>query len=226
MDSNQDLLAVDIIHEIFQFKPINLTWQMKHCINLGLRFEKSSYPLYDLTAPNIIGNPKDLKKIISDSNCFYRAISYTITGTETNHIKIRSAIVNHIHQLGTHLHFLLQHGQTCFSYVLQNQINIPGSWATEVEMFVTSDLLRTNIFTYVNTGNNSYKWNKFDANYLNPNIRTDETGIYLNHTNGNHYDIVLSSSTVHKTLVCGFFDEKREQRQPKNQESEKFGERK
>ncbi|XP_052075796.1 uncharacterized protein LOC127713867 [Mytilus californianus] len=226
MDSNQDLVAVDIIHEIFQFKPINLTWQMKHCTNLGLRFEKSSYPLYDLTAPNIIGNPKDLKKIIGDGNCFYRAISYAITGTETNHIKIRSVIVNHIHQLGTNLHSLLQHGQTCFSYVLQNQINIPGSWATEVEIFVASDLLRTNIFTYVNTGNNSYKWNKFDANYLNPNIRTDEIGIYLNHTNGNHYDIVLSTSTVHKTLACGFFAEKREHRQPKNQESEKFGEKK
>ncbi|CAG2249461.1 unnamed protein product [Mytilus edulis] len=199
---------------------------MKLCTNLGLRFEKSSYPLYDLTTPNIIGNPKDLQKIIGDGNCFYRAISYAITGTETNHIKIRSAIVNHIHQLGTNLHSLLQHGQTCFSYVLQNQINIPGSWATEVEIFVASNLLRTHIFTYVNTGNNSYKWTKFDANYLNPNIITDETGIYLNHTNGNHYDIVLSTSTVHKTLPCGHFDEKREQRQPKKQESEKFGEKK
>ncbi|CAG2191603.1 unnamed protein product [Mytilus edulis] len=224
--TDQDLVALDVIHEIFQFKPINLTWQMKHCTNLGLRFEKSSYPLYDLTAPNIIGNPKDLQKIIGDGNCFYRAISYAITGTETNHIKIRSAIVNHIHHLGTNLHSLLQHGQTCFSYVLQNQINIPGSWATEVEIFVASNLLRTHIFTYVNTGNNSYKWTKFDANYLNPNIITDETGIYLNHTNGNHYDIVLSTSTVHKTLPCGHFDEKREQRQPKKQESEKFGEKK
>lgn len=107
MDSHQDLVAVDTINKIFQFEPINLTmltWQMKHCTRLGLMFEKLLYLLYDLTAQNIIGILKIKKKIQGDRNSFYRAISYAIADTETNHIEIRSAIVNHIHQVGTNLH--------------------------------------------------------------------------------------------------------------------------
>lgn len=36
-----------------------------------------------------------LKSIAGDGNCFFRSLSHVVSGTETNHRKIRLAVVKH-----------------------------------------------------------------------------------------------------------------------------------
>lgn len=71
------------------FNPVGKTWQQQQCRNLNLKliqpFENSRQ-IKALTAPS------DTKQIIGDGNCFYRALSYWITGIEDNHFSIRQQI--------------------------------------------------------------------------------------------------------------------------------------
>lgn len=71
------------------FNPVGKTWQQQQCRNLNLKLVQpfeNSRQIKALTAPS------DTKQIIGDGNCFYRTLSYWITGIEDNHFPIRQQI--------------------------------------------------------------------------------------------------------------------------------------
>ena len=47
---------------------------------------------------NCIGVPSHIKIVEDDGNCFFRAVSYVISGTESNHTILRNATVEHLLQ--------------------------------------------------------------------------------------------------------------------------------
>jgi hypothetical protein len=54
--------------------------------------------------------PRRIHRIKGDGNCFFRAISYIISGSEENHIKIRESIINHMHIKSSELEAYLNTG--------------------------------------------------------------------------------------------------------------------
>ena len=63
-------------------------------------------------------------------------------------------------------------------------------WATDVEIFSACSLLQTDIFVYTKVGQGC-KWQKFSKSMLNESTPINDRAIYLNHTGGVHYDVVL-----------------------------------
>jgi hypothetical protein len=64
----------------------------------------------------VIGIPKDKKTIRGDGNCFFRSISFALTGNEDHHLEVRKCVVEHILFLGDKIKSFLQANHTAKSY--------------------------------------------------------------------------------------------------------------
>ena len=75
---------------VMTFSPLTLEFQKIICNQLGL--VKSHLNSCVLSAEcAVIGKPNDVKQIKGDGNCFFRAISYALSGSENSHMKLRIA---------------------------------------------------------------------------------------------------------------------------------------
>lgn len=132
-----------------------------------------------------LGRPSLTKDITGDGNCFFRAGSYCLTCTESHHYAVRSAICNHI----------LEHEDKFQTFLRSNELSVKshvsimekeGNWATELEILGLAHMLDVNIYTFSNG-----TWLKFSGQNISASIRPNRNGLYLNHMNENHYDVVL-----------------------------------
>ena len=86
---------------------------------------------------------------------------------------------------------LLPHLSSSLSDYLNNsQVASESVWATAVEIFSACSLLQTDIYVYTKVGQGC-KWQKFSKCMLNESPPINDRAIYLNHTGGVHYDVVL-----------------------------------
>jgi len=83
------------------------------------------------------------------------------------------------------------------SNIRYSKMTKSGLWATEIELFATEHLLKTDVYIYGQSGK-TFFWLKFSAKFIDPTVVSSDEAIYLNHTNGNHYDIEKSTSTVNR----------------------------
>lgn len=67
------------------------------------------------------------------------------------------------------------------------KISNVGTWATEFEIIAMSHMLQINIFTYYD-----YAWNRYSGSLVDSHFSPIEGGIYLNHVDGNHNNVVES----------------------------------
>ncbi|XP_038050108.1 uncharacterized protein LOC119723495 [Patiria miniata] len=82
-----------------------------------------------------MGKPDLVKKIKGDGNCFFRAISFAVSGTEENHVQLRMATVNHLLKNGDKFNGFLRQGfVNVEEYVIRQRMFDSGVWSTEVEI--------------------------------------------------------------------------------------------
>jgi len=92
----------------FQYYPVDENWQLQTCERLRLRFTQgfvcqTGSPDTILTCPDL----RTLKQINGDGNCLFRAISYTIAGSEEQHFALRNALISYMLSIP---HLLIGHG--------------------------------------------------------------------------------------------------------------------
>ena len=134
------------------------------------------------------GRPIEIRKVQGDGNCFFRALSVVLTGTELNHPSLRKALHQH----------MCSHPNITYTSrsQLQRRINIirrNGTWATDVEIYYMAHLLQTDIHVFKKQYLND--WHTFYGNGKLPNdtqMATTES-IQLVNTNSNHYDVVQTT---------------------------------
>ena len=66
-------------------------------------------------------------------------------------------------------------------------------WGSDIEIFAASSLLSTDIYVYSNVGSN-FTWNKFSKSMLDGSPPQNTCSIYIQHTSGVHYVVVLDVS--------------------------------
>lgn len=71
------------------FNPVTKPWQLKQAKLLNFKVAKFFSFKY---RGKSLGEPIKFKTILGDGNCFYRALSYWIAGTEDYHLQIRNSI--------------------------------------------------------------------------------------------------------------------------------------
>ena len=126
---------------------------MCQLVNLQLMFEHKLVVRKDK-----LRQPCKLFSITADGNCFFRALSYIITGRQTYHSVLRQKVICHMQEIEN---LLQPHLPSSLSdYLNRSQMARSTVWSTDVEILAASSLLETDIYVYTKVGN-IFKWHKF-----------------------------------------------------------------
>lgn len=134
-----------------------------------------------------LGIPRRVYKTQGDGNCYFRAISYILTGSETNHTLLREKVVHHMNSaLSEQLRGYLN--QDVIGYVENSRIGNDGVWATDAEVMATANLLGCDIVIHTKV-NDSIDWLTYPASFDLQS--TTEYALYLENKH-EHFDVVIS----------------------------------
>ena len=128
--------------------------------------------------------PIRTESVLPDGNCFFRAISYWITGTCDQHAAVRALVVAHMRS-NWREHGRRIVGCDLLEYIRQSKMENKAVWATENEIFACADLLQTTIFVYSDVGSEN-RWVPH-----NPSSGKSSKCIYLSNIN-HHFEPVTS----------------------------------
>ena len=96
--------------------------------------------------------PEQTHPIGGDGNCMFRSVSYVMTGSQEQHLKVLAKTLEHMETIAP---LVLGHikgrssAMSKFSsvkeYVQYTKMDKQGAWGTEIELLVLSHLLKTSI---------------------------------------------------------------------------------
>jgi hypothetical protein len=144
-----------------------------------------------------MGTPSDIYRTIPDGNCFFRAISYCISGTQNNHYKVREQIVNELRTNEALFMPIIEerYGNQIEQYIQEEGMDKPGvGWGTHTEIIAASKLFNINIHVFMPHVDRPI-WQTFCPDLIVQNNNGTVGDIYLNNTNGNHFDVVLETKS-------------------------------
>uniref|UniRef100_A0A9J8ADG0 ATP-dependent DNA helicase n=1 Tax=Cyprinus carpio carpio TaxID=630221 RepID=A0A9J8ADG0_CYPCA len=181
-DANSDVVCLgNETNRIFNFSP--LCTEVKHKLSTKLNIEFNSKNLVFPTNSRKMGHPCKTDCIVGDGNCFFRAVAQVICGTQKPHRAVRLAIVKHMELHSVQYKNLLRCQYASMEdYLTKSKMRFVGSWATELEIQAMANYLGVDIYTFHNE-----KWLKYSCMHE----RTCNQSIYLQHCNGNHYEVVI-----------------------------------
>ena len=123
--------------------------------------------------------------IEGDGNCFFRSVAYVLSGRENDHRKIRLAVVKHMRAKSEIYQPFLRAGyESVEQYITQSRMWYVRTWATELEILASSDLLGHDICIFSDN-----RWVTYSRSQIcNEHVPTS-TCVYLYHKDENHYDV-------------------------------------
>lgn len=142
------------------FRPPAEEWQVEICRKLNLPlFKKVVYTtLEKINDKNLMDcEPDVIEDIVPDGNCYFRTISFLLTGSQSNYVKVRSLLIfNMLGKLKTSCDKFLRtkyvYQQSNFravqDWINKTGMHRDGQWATDLEIFATALLLNIDIWTY------------------------------------------------------------------------------
>lgn len=134
------------------------------------------------TATCGLGAPCKITDTVGDGNCFFRAISKALCGSDELHLTIRRAVVTQLETYAPAYENILRSDYKSVSeYIRKSDIRSQGSWATEVEIQAAADFFDVSIYTFYEGC-----W----IQYIPKGGRVSDQGIYLENC-GYHYKNVV-----------------------------------
>ena len=188
-DSNptEDIAIVSEEKGQVEYRPVLTAARVKMANKLGLTekpkkviFGRRSKELKDLS-----GKSKK-KSIDSDGSCFYRCISFILTGSENEHMVVREAVVEHMDTIKEQLQEY--HNVPITEDYLRNMKKV-STWATHVEILACANLLEHDIITFKQSGSKK-KWLTHSAQFSIKKL--SDYALYLDNVQDNHYEVVIS----------------------------------
>ncbi|KAI4797394.1 hypothetical protein KUCAC02_025123 [Chaenocephalus aceratus] len=129
-----------------------------------------------------LGPPCSNVEIPGDGNCFFRAVSKAVSGTDSNHGALRQATVTRLESAHSEYGSILRNGYSSVAdYISRSRMGSLCTWATEVEIQALADHMGVSIYTY-----HKEVWLRYACN----KEPIAAQGIYLENC-GNHYETVV-----------------------------------
>ncbi|XP_057716041.1 uncharacterized protein LOC130931338 [Corythoichthys intestinalis] len=189
-----DVVFVSDLREKEQeFHPLRENVAQVLCKELSIELEKGDAMS---TQVGLLGKPCKNEKVVDDGNCFFRAVSQAVSGTQKYHRKIRLAVVKQIERnIVLYQSLLRSEYSSVGEYLSTSKMHYVGSWATEVEIQAAADFLRMSIFTYYQD-----RW----IEYTCSGKQLCNEALYLENVNGNHYENVVCVHLPHTQKCYGY----------------------
>lgn len=176
------------------FTPPSQQWQREKARQLNISV--TEYMRYGQSKHyNNTSGPKHTFTVEADGNCFFRALSVVISGTEDNHLRVRQEITRHVEKHSEIYRTFLQSRGGMDTYVRSMRRN--REWATDTEIFAAATFLNTTIevCSVLRTRNGTeYQWQTFSP--LNSHGHGDpQSRIYINHRY-EHFEPILDVTGI------------------------------
>ena len=178
---NSDVVFVgDVTCKNLEFHPLFKDVALSLCKQFNIESAKVNVAS---SAVGPLGTPCRKERIVGDGNCFFRAVSQAISGTQKYHRKIRLAVVKHLESNSVAYQGILRSEYSSMSeYLSMSRMRYVGSWATELEIQAAADCLGVSVFTYYNE-----RWFEYSCN----SRQLSNQAVYLDNSKGNHYETVV-----------------------------------
>jgi hypothetical protein len=76
------------------FNPVTMAWQIEKCDFFNIQLsQKNNSSSNTRRQPLNFSRPDETQNILGDGNCFFRALSFVITGSQSNHAYTRPIIL-------------------------------------------------------------------------------------------------------------------------------------
>ncbi|XP_062574488.1 uncharacterized protein LOC134236336, partial [Saccostrea cucullata] len=213
--SDVEILSEDFECQIYDFNPLTARIKRELCSTLKIPSKNVSTS----QSGNVcnMGPPKATKPIKGDGNCLFRALSYAISNRQEYYHKVRCAVVNHLKGSAKELEtFLRPEYESMEQYVETSGMEKDGTWGTELEILAAADLLKTDIYTFLNG-----TWIKYSSSQICSSNEVRIESIYLKHIGDvGHYEcvtFVTSGSNYNKTSALMTKRSRPEKREQKDQ---------
>ena len=181
-DRNDELQIVGETTSTFTFQP--LSWSSREEVGPLVQITKFNDIEFKGIGDELRGMPTFRERMISDRNCYFRAISFAISGSQDYHEEVHKCICDYIEYFPGRLTAVLTNAHDVHNgkkYLQKSEMCKNNIWGTEIEILATVKCLKCDIFTYY-----SYKWQRHS--YLKT-LSSD--AIYLDSRAGNHFDVVI-----------------------------------
>ncbi|KAL8616055.1 hypothetical protein ACOMHN_064605 [Nucella lapillus] len=166
------------------FKPISVDQRKTLVEALGLEVSK----IIALGKYSELTQPRRLHRTKGDGNCYFRSISFVLTSSEDQHLKVRDRVVRHMSLIPIAEKIKAYSGQETAEYISASRMEDMGTWATDIEVVATANLLGCDIIVHSKYGE-EMRWLRYPASF-SLRQKTD-TAIYLENRS-DHFNVVLS----------------------------------
>ncbi|XP_035689909.1 uncharacterized protein LOC118425183 [Branchiostoma floridae] len=182
--------------EEFMFNPFTANDQLQLAGQLNLSIEQ----YINIEQRNVpLETPVNLIRMEGDGNCFYRAVSFHIFGTQEYHAVLRQRMIEYMSTMSEDLCSLLLEPDQTMEKFLSGECHPEGppaklgTWATQVEIDAMSLLLGRCIFVYGKYGDN-WAWMKYPIreSTCDSTMLDDSNALYIQNTNLDHFDVVTT----------------------------------
>ncbi|XP_062580740.1 uncharacterized protein LOC134242656 [Saccostrea cucullata] len=192
--SDEDILFENETCQSYEFIPLSIRTKKKLCSLMKI---PSNQCKGQSDVASKLGPPKATKEIGKDGNCLFRAISYALSNRQQHYQNVRKSIVNHMKNSAETLKsFLRPQYESMQNYIRISGMENDTTWGTELEILAAADLLKTDIFTYLNGS-----WVKYSSTQICSSNEVNKEAIYLkNNSNINHYECVTSVNVAQSGL--------------------------
>ena len=180
-DRNDELQIVGETTSTFTFQP--LSWSSREEVGPLVQITKFNDIEFKGIGDELRGMPTLRERMISDGNCYFRAISFAISGSQDYH-EVHKCICDYIEYFPGRLTAVLTNAHDVHNgkkYLQKSEMHKSNIWGTKIEILATAKCFKHDIFTYYN-----YKWQRYS--YLKT-LSSD--AIYLDNRAGNHFDVVI-----------------------------------
>ncbi|XP_029901985.1 uncharacterized protein LOC115355355 [Myripristis murdjan] len=135
------------------------------------------------TEVGLLGVPCSKDRIVADGNCFFRAISQAVSGSQKHHRRIRLAVCKELQRNADRYQSLLRSEySSVLEYIEQSRMRRVSSWATEVEIQATADWLGISVFTF-----HDGRWLRYSCSSQPLSVEC----VYLENIRGQHFENVV-----------------------------------
>ena len=79
------------------FNPVTMAWQIETCDFFNIQLSQKDNSSSNIRKQTLdFSRPDETQNILGDGNCFFRALSFVITGSQSNHAYLRNAVIQHM----------------------------------------------------------------------------------------------------------------------------------
>ena len=165
-----------------KFNPVSLADRKRMSETHGLNVTR--YVYFGNTSK--LSKPRRIHRTRGDGNCYFRCISFILTGAEDQHTAVRDCVVQHMLRISDELE--RYSNQNIDKYLSESRMNEEGVWATDAEIKATANLFGIDIHVYCDYGRTK-DWLTYPADF---NLSKEAAAGFYLENEGEHFNVVLT----------------------------------